>query len=557
MYLMRVTTTLALALSSGFALIGSATAQQRAAATPAVGVLEGRFTKAEVDKDKPAPGALVKVLAELRITKGLDSMRDWAAVSSLGNPGDPVDHREGTPIENRSAVRFVLYQDGNPIASQELPGPYTQGKVLTHTFEAKVPGEPGRSCFELVAVRSIHSEDRLDSRRACLMIQEATGLADARGAGVASIPAPAADAGPTPAAAVTPDGRPSPAGPEESPRLPEVLDPSQMTRQQFDALPPDARLQLGDRTLTKGDLPKLADEKLQKAEAWHRTQDAKIKSELAAQQAKLDQQRKIELAAASAEIMTKLKTGPNLAYIQGKLMDVPCLTKPQITGFLIGSKLTPGGTIVMFGCGFTGNPQMRLYGEFSGEFVTVTPELWEPDVFAGVVPAGLKAIPHAGFLQVHTDHGASDPWPVDFLPEEEVRVLSPVESSCSDGAFIKDLCAKTPCGGSSCGSHTNYGFWPDAGNDQVEAKGHLWHGWTYYGMELSKSSDNGEATATFNGDPSWPRVTVTWDVEPFGSIAYNVKIWIRGPKGMPHYQPGFKGPQPPPLPGQKIQAPNP
>lgn len=539
MHLIRITATLALALSPGFALVGSATAQERAAATPAGGVLEGRFTRADVDKDEASPGALVKVLAELRITKGLESTREWAEVGGLARDGDRVEHREGGPPDQRSGVRFVLQQNGNPIASQEFPGPYTEGKVLTHTFEVRVPEEAGRSCFELVAVSSLHPGGRLDARQTCLTIKQATRLA-ARDAGWRD-----------------------PTNPEANDRgrlrglqLPEVLDPSQMTPQQFEALPSDAKLQVGDRTLTKGDLPKLADEKLQKAESWHRTQEARITSELAAQQAKLDQQHKVELASAAAEIMTKLKTGPNLAHVQGKLMDVPCLTKPQITGFLIGSKLTPGGTIVMFGCGFTGNPTMRLYGEFSGEFVTVTPELWEPDVFAGVVPAGLKAIPHAGFLQVHTDHGASDPWPVDFLPEEEIRVLSPVESSCSDGAFLKDLCAKTPCGGSSCGSHTNYGFWPDAGNDQVEAKGHLWYGWTYYGMELSESSDNGDATAAFNGDLSWPRVTVTWDVEPFGSIAYNVKIWIRGPKGMPHYQPGIKGPQSP-LPGQKIEAPNP
>ena len=570
---MRLTVALGMALLSALAVVGSATAQGRDAAPQAEAVLKGRITKVEVDKGEAAPGALLKILAEFRITEGLE----WAEVSGLARDVNRVDHREGGPRGQEKGVRFVLYQDGKRIASQELRGPYTQGKALTHTFEAKAPEKPGRSCFELVAVHTLNPEGRLDSRQACLTIPEATGYApqvtglgevvglhpaqiaqkaESHGIDASDVPPPSADARPTPAPAVTPGERPSPIGPEESLRLPDVLDPSQMTRQQFEGLPPDTRLRVGDRILTKGDLPKLADEELKKAEAWHRAQEAKINSELAAEQAKLDQQRKVELASAAAEIMSKLKTGPNLAQIQGKLMDVPCLTRPQITGFLIGSKLTPGGTIVMFGCGFTGNPTMRLYGEFSGEFVTLTPELWEPDVFAGVVPAGLEAIPHRGFLQVHTDHGASDPWPVDFLPVEEIRVLSPVQSSCSDAAFTKDLCAKTPCGGSSCGSHTNYGFWPDAGNDRVEAKGHLWYGWTYYGVELSQSANNGDATATFNGDPSWPRITVTWGVEPFGSIAYNVKIWIRGPKGMPHYQPGFKGPQSP-LPGQKIEAPNP
>ena len=535
MQLMRITLVLGLALSAAFTAFGYAMAQERVALTPAGGWPEGRFTKAELDKDEATPGATVKLVAELEIL-------GWAPVSSLGHDPNRVEHRGGHPPEQKGRVRFVLYQDGKPIAGQDLAGPYIQGKVLTHTFEARVPEKPGRFCFEVVAVRSGQPDSRVDSRRACLMIQEATGLADARRAGWRD---PA-------------DQEANDRGRVRGMPLPGVLDPSRMTAQQFEGLSPDARLQVRDRVLTKAELSRVADEELHKSDAWHKSQDTKIHSDLAALQTKLDQERKVQIAAADADVMTKLKTGPDLSHLVGKLMDIPCIT-PQITGFLVGSKVTPGGTIVMFGCGFTGNPEMRLNGKFPGGFVKLTPTLWEPDVFAGVIPSGLNAIPHTGSLQVFTTHGASNPWPAEFIPAEEVRVLSEVQTDCSDSAYTKDLCPKTPCSGSLCATHTNYAFWADYGKDRVEAAGELGYGWTYYMMGLNKSSNNGDATVEYNGNPTRPKLTVSWSAGAFGSIAYNAKILIRGPRGIPHFQGMIldRPLPPPPSPWEKKPAPNP
>lgn len=135
--------------------------------------IQARITKAEVDRDRAVAGELVKIFTELEITR-------WADVDSLSRDTDLVEHREGAPIGYRKGVRFVLYRDGKPIAGQKFLGPYDQGKVLTHTFEAKVPQNSGRVCFELVAFRSFRPEARLDSRQACLTIQEMIGSREGR-----------------------------------------------------------------------------------------------------------------------------------------------------------------------------------------------------------------------------------------------------------------------------------------------------------------------------------------------------------------------------------------
>jgi hypothetical protein len=225
----------------------------------------------------------------------------------------------------------------------------------------------------------------------------------------------------------------------------------------------------------------------------------------------------------------------------GKLGDVElsCLKTPKITGILLGSLITPGGPVVLSGCGFIGNPELRLVGQFPGGYVTLIPDPggWAYGHFWGHIPAGIIGAPDQdAFLQIVTKYGSSQHWNVYFTADRQITYLrtNDVVADCGNKEITKDDCPDG-CDVTLCGSHALWVPGDIWGTDHVAAT--LANGWTYYKTGFrwnAKGLTPGEASDAFVGSETQPQVKVSWNVGGWSSLNYRVKVKIAGPVGVPY-----------------------
>ncbi|MGH7207622.1 MAG: hypothetical protein ACREI2_15605 [Nitrospiraceae bacterium] len=241
---------------------------------------------------------------------------------------------------------------------------------------------------------------------------------------------------------------------------------------------------------------------------------------------------------------------------------VVCLY-PKITGVMLFSNITPGGTVAVKGCGFgSTNGSLRLaLVDFKGapKGVWLTNLVWTNTFVGGTIPTDVFHVKDqsAKLLIVTKGNLKSNEYPVNFRATQEVKLLpqSDVKYWCSteadedwcNGSLVSNspFCSHLFGGSnaSAAGRHYTCHDWigDDKGTDEFQAT--LKNGWVFHSHDwweyTARDGVEGECSQVhstgFTPGGSWTKVLVDWITCNYrGLVMYDILMDIVGPAGVPH-----------------------
>ena len=285
----------------------------------------------------------------------------------------------------------------------------------------------------------------------------------------------------------------------------------------FRRLPPDTKIRLADgRIVTKAELeaegrkkPKPDLRSAAPAGGAEAPQLAKLNSELAARS-----RAKLEVDGGRLKDAFRQLPRPDPPKTDPPAPDCPA---PKVDAVFPLSNVTPGGWVMVTGCGFTSTPgQFVLVLSKTNQQIPVGSLQWSPKGVAGQVPAdhpALKTAPsQAAILQVKTPIGTGTSPFITYRAGREV-VLLPfkdyigIASTESDDDRCVDVWGKAQC------EHYTGPWDPlggDGGLDKFSVT--LKNGWTIHSWELvrGEGSTNWFGTSHKGAGTSHAKNEVSW-----------------------------------------------
>lgn len=236
-----------------------------------------------------------------------------------------------------------------------------------------------------------------------------------------------------------------------------------------------------------------------------------------------------------------------------------CVT-PKIEQVLFFSKMTPGGTVALKGCGFGGTAgQLFLTGltRYTGEALAPIPLTileWKGTLIGATIPSTITAVKDQQVkLHVKTYNNVlGNEYPVNFRATQEVKLLPYHDVKvvfCSADANMNWCNGTQPgwggvyqmglapdCGHTYWGSHGNclLCVGDDTGTDIFEIT--LKNGWLFDSFQKEVKVAPGEGWA--QGPSGFPpggtywKPQVKWTVTPNDYFCYGGWVYIAGPKGV-------------------------
>ncbi|MBK9064950.1 MAG: hypothetical protein IPL89_17460 [Acidobacteria bacterium] len=288
-------------------------------------------------------------------------------------------------------------------------------------------------------------------------------------------------------------------------------------KEKFRLFPPDAKIRLADgRVLTKAELeaagrrkPKPDVQSAAPAAGAEASQLAKLNAELATRSAAKLQVDGAKLQEAFRRVSTPFATKPDPPQ--------PDCPAPKVDSVFPLSNITPGGWVMVAGCGFTATPgQFVLVLSKTNQQIPVGSLQWSPKGVAGQIPADHPAFKTAttqpAILQVKTQVGTGTSPFITYRAGREV-VLLPfkdyvgIASTESDDDRCVDVWGKAQC------EHYT-GPWDPLGGDGGVDKFSvtLHNGWVIHSWELVRgagstnwfmTSHKGAGTSHATHEVSW------------------------------------------------------
>lgn len=258
---------------------------------------------------------------------------------------------------------------------------------------------------------------------------------------------------------------------------------------------------------------------------------------------------------------------------------IKCFTPwayPNITSVLLNNVVEPGELILLGGTNFGSPDPNQSKGEVILQNVSYFPgfgfsvkllnDFWSQGAVAVQLPKPFPTTPFGELIgdqpvTLHikrADGVVSNKFTVFFQAEREIKVLAHTDPavtliSCGDDGNF-DRCngvidddespvfwqAGAACFATLCGLHEN--SWgavgDDEGSDQFQIN--LKNGWTLH--DISVGTIKTSTAEKLDGpEPSFPHGATSWSpqfswsVTPNDRVGYQVTVFIKGPKGVPHF----------------------
>ena len=316
-----------------------------------------------------------------------------------------------------------------------------------------------------------------------------------------------------------------------------------MTRQQFDALPDTAVLDVKGRKITAGELrarSRANESRLRTLEAQAKAQ-ARAKLD-AVRAAFLSDQRKALLAANATVRSEFLRLSPPAtSRLQLRVSPAPGPALPKITGVTGTAK--PGAALVVKGQ-HLGSPGQVLLNGLPGGSKTLQfdPDLlfpWQDDQIAVVVPVATGALQdQQATLQVVRGDGKTTDFPLSFHAEVDIVAFTDFTNTACGQDATRNRCDHDAWEWG--GAHTEDTFWEEDAAGCDRWKGVVKNGWSFHSMEIAKYVSGGSVGNP--GGPSPGSTTYEWNVcwsvngaGPYSgnSAGYLGTVYVIGPKGFP------------------------
>jgi len=261
-----------------------------------------------------------------------------------------------------------------------------------------------------------------------------------------------------------------------------------LAKERFRRLPPETKIRLADgRVLTKAEL-EAAGKRKPKADLKSAAASAGAESaHLAKLNAELAARTKVKLEAGAAKMKEAFE---RIRIPEGTKLQCPA---PKVDAVFPLSNITPGGWVLVTGCGFTTTPgQFVLVLSLTGQEIPIGNIQWAPKGVGGQIPAehpALKTAPtQSAILQVKKPVGTGTSPFVTYRAGREVRVLPPedytaVASTESDDDKCSDVWSTTQC------EHYT-GPWDPLGGDGGTDKFFvtLKNGWVLHSWKLTRGA---------------------------------------------------------------------
>ena len=197
-------------------------------------------------------------------------------------------------------------------------------------------------------------------------------------------------------------------------------------KERFRRLPPDTKIRLADgRVLTKADLEAAAKRKA-KPGPGARGGPSTDAPQLAKLNAELTVRTKAALDADAARLKDAFQRLPKGDAPKSNPISLKCLA-PKVEAVFPLSNLTPGGWVMVTGCGFGSAGQLVLVLQQSNQQIPVGSLQWDHHGVAGQIPAdhaALKtAVTQLAKLEVRTSVGTGTSPAATYRAGREVRLL--------------------------------------------------------------------------------------------------------------------------------------